>query len=200
MDVNYHDTYYHEDVIHMERNSRDFEQRIKIIDANAEALCDFLRSHSLAAGATDTVIKEVFYPKYITPENYEPYRTKVTTNHDLLSSSSPLNEGGGGSSGGYGGLFSLTFTSGAASAAFYDALSCFKGPSLGTNFTLACSYTLLAHFKELEWAAQYGVEAGLVRISVGTEDMEVLLGTIEVALTAARGAVVSCRQREAKGL
>ncbi|KAM6493603.1 Pyridoxal phosphate-dependent transferase [Amanita muscaria] len=181
--AHYQDIYYPEDAIHMEWNSRDFEQRIKIIDANAEAICDFLRPHSVAAGATNAVIKEVFYPKYITPENYERCLTKVT-NHDL--SSSPSNGGGG-----YGGLFSLTFTSGAASAAFYDALSCFKGPSLGTNFTLACTYTLLAHFKELEWAAQYGVEAGLVRISVGTENTEALLRTIEAALGAAK---------EAKGL
>jgi cystathionine gamma-synthase len=31
-------------------------------------------------------------------------------------------------------------------------------------------YTILAHFTELEWAAEFGVEEGLVRISVGMED------------------------------
>ena len=38
---------------------------------------------------------------------------------------------------------------------------------MGTNFTLACPYTLLAHYTELKWAASYGVESELVRISVG---------------------------------
>jgi cystathionine gamma-synthase len=31
--------------------------------------------------------------------------------------------------------------------AFFDALDTHKGPSLGTNFTLACPYTLLAHYR-----------------------------------------------------
>ncbi len=47
--------------------------------------------------------------------------------------------------GGYGRLFSLTFVSLAASRAFLDALPCAKGTSLGTNFTLSCPYTIIAH-------------------------------------------------------
>jgi len=46
-----------------------------------------------------------------------------------------------------------------------------KGQSLGTNFTYACPYTILAHYFELEWAAEYGVKEGLVRTSVGVEEM-----------------------------
>ena len=45
--------------------------------------------------------------------------------------------------GGYhdGGLFSLTFTSLAASSAFFDALPCYKGPSLGNElFTCVSVY------------------------------------------------------------
>jgi len=56
---------------------------------------------------------------------------------------------------------------------------------LGTNFTLACPYTILAHYAELEWAAQFGVEEGLIRVIVGTEDTDILLRHFEVALTAA---------------
>jgi cystathionine beta-lyase/cystathionine gamma-synthase len=62
-------------------------------------------------------------PKYITPENYDHCRIKETVD---------------GKAGGYGGLFSSTFISIAASIAFFYALPCYKGPSLGTNFTLAC--------------------------------------------------------------
>ncbi|KAF8345226.1 pyridoxal phosphate-dependent transferase [Amanita rubescens] len=152
---------------------RDFKRRIWRINANTEAVCNFLCSRSIAGGNTspDTVIKQVFHPKYSTPENYERCRKKKGEDEE----------------GGYGGLFSLTFTSRAASEAFFDALQCFKGPSLGTNFTLACPYTILAwHYGELDWAAGFGVEAGLVRVSVGMEDKDDLLKLFEVALNAAQ--------------
>jgi cystathionine gamma-synthase len=154
----------------MERNSRTFEQRIKIIDSNAEAISDFLRSQSLAGGLPSAVINDVFYPKYQTREHYDRCRAK---NSD------------GKPRGGFGGLFSLTFTSTAASRAFFDTLPSYKGPSLGTSFTLACPYTILAHYWELEWAAKYGIEETLIRISVGTENKEELLKAFQVALNAA---------------
>lgn len=179
MDDKFEDFYFDEDAIYMERNSRDFKQRIRLIDSNAEAICDFLRERSLAGGASSPTIKEVFYPKYITPENYNHCRIK---DHNSVD---------GKAVGGYGGLFSLTFTSLKASLAFFDALPCYKGPSLGTNFTLACPYTILAHFTELEWAAEFGVEEGLVRISVGTEDTDVLLRNFEMALAAAEAVTSS---------
>lgn len=160
----YEDTYFNEDALFMERNSRDFAQRVRAVDENTQAICAFLRSRSPTEGVASAAIKEVFYPKYSTPTNY--LRCKLPE-------------------GGYGGLFSLTFTSMAASKAFFDALSCQKGPSLGTNFTLACPYTILAHYTELGWAAQYGVEEGLVRISVGMEDRDLLLHSFDAALKAA---------------
>jgi cystathionine gamma-synthase len=76
MDSNFEDIYFDEDAIYMERNSRDFKQRIRVIDSNTEAVCDFLRQRSLAGGASSPAIKEVFYPKYITPENYDRCRVK----------------------------------------------------------------------------------------------------------------------------
>ncbi|MEM6915901.1 MAG: PLP-dependent transferase, partial [Verrucomicrobiota bacterium] len=47
-----------------------------------------------------------------------------------------------------------------------------KGPSLGTDFTLACPYMLLAHYGALEWAAQRGAPRNLLRTWVGLEDPE----------------------------
>jgi cystathionine gamma-synthase len=176
MTSTYEDVYFDEDAIYMERNSRDFKRRIKVIDANAEAVCDFLRSRSVAGGAPLPVVKEVFYPKYITRNHYEHRRIKK-------------NDTTGDRGGGFGGLFSLTFTSHLASRTFFDALSCYKGPSLGTNFTLACPFTILAHYTELEWAAKYGVEEGLVRISVGMEQTSDLLLSFEKALRVAEVAV-----------
>ena len=87
------------------------------INATAEVVCDFSRSHSVAGGNTapTAVIKQMFYPKYSTPENYECRRKKKRTGGEEQEE------------GGYGGLFSLTFTSRAAWEGFFDVLQCFKG-------------------------------------------------------------------------
>jgi cystathionine gamma-synthase len=85
-------------------------------------------------------------------------------------------------SGGYGYLLSIQFIEPDAVIAFHDALDVAKGPSLGTNFTLCCPYTLLAHFSELEWAAKFGVVEHLVRIRVGVEDLEILASIVQRAL------------------
>lgn len=84
---------------------------------------------------------------------------------------------------------SLKFRTREAAYAFYDALPCAKGPSLGTNFTLTCPYTVLAHYWELDWTAQYGVDEDLVRISVGMEDKDTLFEWCRSALNAAEAAV-----------
>ncbi|KAH9074310.1 PLP-dependent transferase [Lactarius deliciosus] len=143
----YEDVYFDEDAIFMERNSRNFSQRAAKIDANAERVCDLL--HSASQQGPSSPITEVFYPKWQTAAHYAARRLP---------------------GGGFGGLFSLAFASPRAAEAFFDALACAKGPSLGTNFTLACPYTILAHYGELDWAARYGVPSSLVRISVGLED------------------------------
>jgi cystathionine gamma-synthase len=175
----YEDFYFDEDAIYMERNSRDFQRRVGVINRNTEAVCDFLRAHSLAQegaqsliGAPSLAVKDVFYPKWSTRAHY-----------DACALRSPES--------GFGGLFSLTFTSLAASRAFFDALACQKGPSLGTNFTLACPYTVLAHYAEMDWAAGFGVEEGLVRVSIGLEERALLLQWFEAALRAAEEAHVA---------
>jgi len=160
----YEDTYYDEDAIFMERNSRNFSQRAIQIDANAERVCDFLYA---ASQEPSSPITEVFYPKWQTANHYAARRL---------------------SGGGFGGLFSLAFASTTAAKAFYDALACAKGPSLGTNFTLACPYTILAHYAELDWAAQYGVPRSLVRVSVGLEEASWLDTVFTDALAAAKDA------------
>jgi cystathionine gamma-synthase len=164
----YEDIFYDEDAIFMERNSRNFSQRSARIDANAERVCDFLHAASRSHDQDrDQAITEVFYPKWQTAQNYAARRLP---------------------GGGFGGLFSLSFASQSAAEVFYDALSCAKGPSLGTNFTLACPYTILAHYGELDWAARYGVPSSLVRVSIGLEDPSWLQTVFENALRAAEDA------------
>ena len=150
----YEDEYWPEDALFMERNSRDFVTRIGNINTNAEAICDLLKRHPR--------IKRVYYPK-VNPSRQ--YYDACRTSH-----------------GGYGGLLSATFHSLKEAAVFYDNLDTEKGPSLGTNFTLSSPFAILAHYTELEWAAQYGVESNLVRFSVGLEETTQLIKKFETAL------------------
>ncbi|POW06018.1 hypothetical protein PSTT_09249 [Puccinia striiformis] len=159
----YEDTYFGEDVIFMERNSRDFKSRVSKINNNALKLCEFL--HDLSQSDSNQIIQSIQYPRYTTIQNYENCRR--------------TDKGDGG--GGYGGLFSIIFKDLKSSSVFYDNLKSFKGPSLGTNFTLSSPYVILAHFQELDWAAQFGVPDNLIRVSVGLEDLDTLLDWFRVA-------------------
>lgn len=177
----YEDGFWGEDAIYLERNSRNFEHRVQSINRNTLDICTFLESQSLEArprSASDPqsdvpepkIIKKVYYPAFITPDTYEEFRIPHPN-------------------AGYGHLFSLTFTHPVAARAFFDALGCEKGPSLGTNFTLSCPFVVLAHYTELEWARSYGVDPDLVRVSVGLEDAEKLRRWFEKALDVARKVV-----------
>jgi cystathionine gamma-synthase len=123
MEAIFVDDYFPLDSVIMDYNSRDFESRISKINSNAETLCDILLSYPS--------VKRVYYPKCNpTREFYDKCRR---------------------ASGGYGYLLTVLFHECTDAIRFLDALDVPKGPSLGTNFTLASPYTLLAHFWELEW-------------------------------------------------
>ena len=160
MEECYEDTYWPEDVIFMERNSRDFTSRVERANTNADAICNVLVNHPLVC--------KVYYPRInASRPNYDAYRLPT---------------------GGYGGLLSIVFNQEAHAQAFYDSLKIAKGPSLGTNFTLCSPYVLLAHYQELEWAAKYGVNPSLVRVSVGLEETSELIQTFIEALQTADSA------------
>tara|TARA_Y100001968_G_scaffold189336_1_gene173543 strand:+ start:2826 stop:4298 length:1473 start_codon:yes stop_codon:yes gene_type:complete len=82
---------------------------------------------------------------------------------------------------GYGCLLSFQLIESANPEHFYDSLQVCKGPSLGTNFTLACPYVLLAHYEELSWAKGCGVPPNLLRVSVGLEEPQSLWARFEKA-------------------
>jgi cystathionine gamma-synthase len=105
------------------------------------------------------VVAKIFYPKY-DAANYNAFATN----------------------GGYGGLFSLVLRTEEEAARFYDALNVAKGPSLGTNFTLASPYAILAHYGELDWAKGFGVDRWLIRVSIGLEEPEELIELFTCAL------------------
>jgi len=143
----YEDVLWEEDAILLEQNSRDFLNRLKKINQTTEQLCDFLKTHPK--------VEQVYYPKFNNPQFYKVCLKKE---------------------GGYGGVFSLLLKKPARSTSlFYDSLEIKKGPSFGMNWTLACPYTLLAHYHELEWAESFGISRYLIRVSVGLENVEELI-------------------------
>lgn len=155
-DENYEDTYWAEDALYLERNSRDFVERSKRINENAAEVVKLLLSSPL--------ISEVIYPSLVESKKY--YDSMKTPD------------------GGYGGLISFVFKKPADAVTFFNTIKLYKGPSLGTNFTLACPYAVLAHYQELDEVEKWGVDRNLIRISVGLEDQDELLGVLQSSLDA----------------
>jgi cystathionine gamma-synthase len=146
------------DAVALEENSRDFVARADRSSANAQALAEFLRGHPRVA--------QVWHPSTDGGVGYESVRRP---------------------SGGYGCLVSFVLKDAeSGSPGFFDALEVSKGPSLGSNFTLACPYTLLAHYDELDWAESCGVPRYLIRVSAGLEEKEDLIGRFARALPSAK--------------
>ncbi|KAJ3103487.1 hypothetical protein HDU97_010070 [Phlyctochytrium planicorne] len=149
----FEDNVWCEDAVFLERNSRTFVDRIKVINENAILLANYLDSHPK--------VVQVHYPLFTDRPMYDSVRRN---------------------DGGYGGLLSIILEDEASAKRFYDNLHVAKGPSLGTNFTLASPYTILAHYTELDWAKTFNVCRWLVRVSVGLEPSEELVQTFAKAL------------------
>lgn len=72
--------------------------------------------------------------------------------------------------------------------AFYDALNTMKGPSFGTDFTLACPFMYLTHYdlansgEGREFLTFVGIDPDLIRISVGAESVEEIIAVFDGAL------------------
>ncbi len=142
------------DAIALEINSRHFAERVAAMEENADAVLDYLTDHP--------AVEQIWHPSNVQTDYYDDLRREE---------------------GGYGALFSMQLKGGPAAAqAFYDKLRISKGPSLGTNFSLVCPYTLLAHYDELDWAESCGVPRDLLRVWIGLEDPEDLVERFEEAL------------------
>ncbi|RPI08971.1 MAG: PLP-dependent transferase, partial [Zetaproteobacteria bacterium] len=143
-----------EDAAVLDAHARTFRDRVDRHNRNGLLIAERLRSHPL--------VERVWYPKWVCREAYEAVRR---------------------ADGGYGSL--VTFLPRHAetrAARVYDTLAVCKGPSLGTVFTLACPFTLLAHYNELNWAESCGVSRYLMRLSVGLEDPDDLWRRLDTAL------------------
>jgi cystathionine gamma-synthase len=138
----YEDTLWGGDALVMDAYSVDFVERMQKTNATTAALTTWLREQPEVA--------EVYYPMFRDRAHYDAFKRPGA---------------------GYSGLFSLVLKNPAStSASFFDRLRISKGPNLGTTFSLACPFTLLAHYGELDWSESCGVSRHLIRVSVGLED------------------------------
>ena len=135
------------------RNSADFRERVSECNRNGLEIAEFLHDRA--------EIAEVWYPALVDRVAYDALRR---------------------ADGGYGGLISFTLNNPDKTPELYGAMRFSKGPSLGTDYSLLCPYTLLAHYSEIPWAGSCGVSAKLLRLSVGREPVGDLLARLDEAL------------------
>jgi cystathionine gamma-synthase len=143
-----------EDAAVLDAQAKGFPERMARHNRNGLFIAERLRSHP--------AVEKVWYPKWEFSDVYEAVRRPQ---------------------GGWGSLVTfLPQNANKTSPGIYDRMPVCKGPSLGTVFTLACPFTLLAHYTELDWAESCGVSRFLIRLSIGLEDPEELWQRIEGAL------------------
>ncbi|RHZ12164.1 hypothetical protein DYB37_010405 [Aphanomyces astaci] len=160
---------FEDDCVEILDASTDVRDRIERVNASASVIASRFAAHPQ--------VQTVYYPKVIDTAQY----SANLTHHDATTDA-------------FGPLMSVVLHGGESTAkAFYNALGFAKGPSLGTNFTLSCPYTLLAHYDELDYVESCGVDRNLIRISIGLEHVEEIWGHMDVALRAATEAAVDAR-------
>jgi cystathionine gamma-synthase len=143
-----------EDAVVLEAGAQHFPERMRRHNQNGLCVAERLREHR--------AVQRVWYPKWEFNEAYEAVRRP---------------------NGGWGALITfLPKDANSRAPEIYDRLAVCKGPSLGTVFTLACPFTLLAHYTELDWAESCGVSRYLIRLSIGLEDPEDLWRRLTAAL------------------
>lgn len=134
-------------------NLKGFPSRMAAHNANGLALAAMLAAHPAVA--------QVWHPSLVNTADYDKIKAPK---------------------GGYGPLLSFVLKNPKKAPKVFDALKVCKGPSFGTQFTLACPYTLLAHYQELDWAEACGVPSHLIRVSCGIEEGTDLVARFATAL------------------
>ncbi|MCK5738995.1 PLP-dependent transferase [bacterium] len=139
-----------------------YEARIKKMNVNAQQLAEYLAAHPK--------VKEVNYPGLPTHPDFETARHYLRGNGPLLS-------------------FVLKGETAQTTPAFYDNLGApvAKAPSIGSEQTLGCLYTMLTHYADPpEKLARMGLDLYLLRVSVGIELIEQIIDAFESALKQVR--------------
>lgn len=151
----------------LEKNSRSYLERSAIVNNNAKSVADYLQTK---VADPNSRVKKVFSPTVSSSlKNYTPFMRKPTADFNP----------------GYGSLLSVEFDTLEATRTFYDNFHVHQGPHFGAHLTLSMGYTIGIYGKDLDWAAKYGLRQEQVRIGVGLEDTDELLGVVRTALGAA---------------
>lgn len=154
-------------------NARGFLPRTRILNRNARAVADFLQSE--AASDPSSPVSRVLYPSLRADRPlYDACKTAST---DELPEP------------GYGCLLSVDFDSADSARLFYDSCGFYPSPHLGGHVTLMFAYNMFVFGKtpeEREYFRALGVKEESVRISVGLEDVEDLIDTLQDALRAVK--------------
>lgn len=168
----YLNEYSNGDSIQLEKNSRTYLERSKVLNNNALKLVEYFQDQ--VSNPTSSV-SEVFYTT-VGPsvENYKETMRPPTEEFTP----------------GYGCLFTVEFKHVEQTIAFYDTLNVHHGPHLGAHLTLAFPYVRALYNKDLEWAAGYNMRVTQLRIAVGLEDTALLLEEFRLAVQAADVAVI----------
>tara|TARA_Y100001968_G_scaffold331553_1_gene386596 strand:- start:17497 stop:18963 length:1467 start_codon:yes stop_codon:yes gene_type:complete len=140
------------DIVSLEKESRDFENRVTRQNKSCLYLKHKLENHRS--------IKHIFHP-----ENCPNFNSIIRSGGGYGCLFSIEFKGGI-----------------EKAKKFYDSIKISKGPSLGNKFTLVCPYVQLAHYRELDWAESFGVPSHLIRVSVGIENKDYLLNVFLDAL------------------
>jgi cystathionine gamma-synthase len=146
---------YIRDVQRLAFTIKNYRSRVEKISANTFALLDYLKHSKIV-----TDIWSALNPKFI--DNFLRVRKSETAMPGLVSI-----------------LFDKKLHH------YYDQLRLPKGPSFGTEFTLAMPYVYLAHFDLLHtpegrsYLESIGLKPELLRISVGTEPIDEIIRVFE---------------------
>ncbi|KAJ5219026.1 uncharacterized protein N7498_001125 [Penicillium cinerascens] len=153
----YEDLLFPADAVLLSENCIDYPDRVRRCSRTAREIAHLLAAHPS--------VDYVNYPTLVRSRaEYERYRREGE---------------------GYGYLLSVVFREPDFAVKFFDALDVWKGPSIGTNSSIALPYSVLAHWEEQDWAAEYGVPKHIVRLSVGLEPEALLRARVIEALAQA---------------
>lgn len=139
---------------------QNYESRVKKVSENTKIVYDYLKKQPF--------VKEIYSVfHYDSIENF----SKIQKSKDAFP-----------------GLLSVVFDEDLAF--YYDKLQLAKGPSLGTEFTIAMPYVYLAHYEYLNNKAgkqkllSLGINPNLLRLSIGIEVVDKIILTFEKLKTA----------------
>ena len=134
----------------------DYESRVNTISSNTKKVYEYLKNQSF--------IKEIYT---VFHDDSRDNFNKIKKRNDAFP-----------------GLISIVFDKDLAY--YYDKLLLAKGPSLGTEFTIAMPYVYLAHYEDLKSEAgkqklqSLGINPNLLRLSIGIEEVEEIISVFEL--------------------